>query len=97
MSMPQKEWMIAGKGDAARLANLAASCHFGRAAVGIAKEEALELIRKMPDDVSTGQILDELYFKEQVERGLKDIAEGRTITHNELKERIAQWRKSAGR
>jgi predicted transcriptional regulator len=65
--------------------------------MGIAKEEALELIRTLPDDVSTGQILDELYFKEQVERGLKDVAEGRTISHNELKERIAQWRKSAGR
>jgi len=65
--------------------------------MSIAKEEAIDLIRRMPEDASTGQILEELYFKEQVERGLKDIAEGRTTTHDELRERIAQWRKSAGR
>lgn len=62
-----------------------------------AKEEALELIRKMPDTVSTADILDELYFKEQVDRGLRDVAEGRTISHQELKERLLQWRRSAGR
>jgi predicted transcriptional regulator len=61
-----------------------------------AKEEALELIRKMPDTVTTGEILEELYFKEQVERGLRDVAEGRTINHQGLKERLSQWRKSAG-
>ena len=62
-----------------------------------AKEEALELIRRMPDTATTADILDELYFKEQVERGLQDVLEGRTISHQELKERLAQWRKSAGR
>jgi predicted transcriptional regulator len=62
-----------------------------------AKEEALDLIRRMPDTATTADILDELYFKEQVERGLRDVAEGRTISHSELKERVAQWRKSAGR
>lgn len=62
-----------------------------------AKEEALALIRKLPETVTTADILDELYFKEQVERGLVDVAEGRTISHSELKERLLQWRKSAGR
>ena len=62
-----------------------------------AKEEALELIRRMPDTATTADILEELYFKEQVERGLRDVVEGRTISHQELKERLAQWRKSAGR
>ncbi|MDF0676536.1 MAG: hypothetical protein P0120_19705 [Nitrospira sp.] len=62
-----------------------------------AKAEALELIKNLPDDVSTGTIMEELFFKQQVERGLKDVAEGRVLTHNELKERIGRWRKSAGR
>jgi predicted transcriptional regulator len=62
-----------------------------------AKEDALELIRRLPDDVTTADILDELYFKEQVDRGLRDAAEGRTITHEELKDRVARWRRSAGR
>lgn len=62
-----------------------------------AKTEALELMKNLPDDVSTGVIMEELFFKQQVEIGLQDVAEGRVLTHNELKERIARWRKSAGR
>ena len=41
--------------------------------------------------------MEELFFKQQVEKGLQDVAEGRVLTHAELKERIARWRKSAGR
>ena len=62
-----------------------------------AKAEAIELIKNLPDDVSTGSIMEELFFKQQVEKGLQDVAEGRVLTHEELKERIARWRKSAGR
>ena len=62
-----------------------------------AKAEALEMIKKLPDDVTTGAIIEELFFKQQVEKGLQDVAEGRVLTQEELKERIARWRKSAGR
>ncbi|BFU92288.1 MAG: hypothetical protein NTAFB01_34750 [Nitrospira sp.] len=40
----------------------------------------MELIKKLPDDVSTGTIMEELFFKQQVERGLQDVAEGRAFT-----------------
>ena len=62
-----------------------------------AKAAALELIRNLPDDVTTSGIMEELFFKQQVEIGLQDVAEGRVLTQEELKERMARWRKSAGR
>ena len=62
-----------------------------------AKAEALEIIKKLPDDVTTGGIMEELFFKQQVEKGLQDVTEGQVLTPDELKRRIAQWRKSAGR
>ena len=65
--------------------------------MSIAKQEALELIQWMPDTATTADIMEELYFKEQVELGLRDVAEGRTISNEEMKERIAQWEQSAGR
>jgi predicted transcriptional regulator len=65
--------------------------------MGREKTEALELIRKLPDDVTTDAIMEELYFKQQVDKGLQDVAEGRVLTHQELKERLTRWRKSAGR
>ena len=65
--------------------------------MGKEKTEALELIRKLPDEVSTGAIMQELFFKQQIDKGLQDVAEGRVLTQKELKERMAGWRKSAGR
>lgn len=61
------------------------------------KNEVLELIRRLPDDVTTADIMEELYFKQQVEKGLQDMTEGRVLTHEELKKRIVEWRKSSGR
>ncbi|MBI2526331.1 MAG: hypothetical protein HYV93_10140 [Candidatus Rokubacteria bacterium] len=61
------------------------------------KHEVLELIRRLPDDVTTADIMEELYFKQQVDKGLQDVAEGRVLTQQELKERLARWRISAGR
>jgi predicted transcriptional regulator len=62
-----------------------------------AKAEALEMIKNLPDDVTTSAIMEELFFKQQVEKGLQDVAEGRVLTHQELKERIARWRKPVSR
>ncbi len=61
------------------------------------KREAIDLIERLPDEVHTADIIEELYFKSQVDEGLKDAVEGRTLSHQELKGRLAQWRKSAGR
>jgi hypothetical protein len=61
------------------------------------KRSALDLIERLPDDVDTEDIIEELYFKLQIDRGMKDVLEGRTVSHSELKERMAEWRKSAGR
>lgn len=51
------------------------------------KDEVIDLIQRMPDDSTTSDILDELLFKQQVDQGLKDVAEGRVITTAELRER----------
>jgi hypothetical protein len=64
--------------------------------MGKEKSEALDLIR-LPDDVTTGGIMEELFFKQQVDKGLQDVAEGKVLSHQELKERIARWRRSASR
>ena len=64
--------------------------------MSLAKEQALELIARMPDTATTADILDELYFKEQIDQGLLDVEEGRTISHDELKARMAEWQKSIG-
>ena len=61
------------------------------------KQEALHLIRTLPDNVTTADTLRELLFKQQIDAGLEDIARGRTISHESLKRRMGRWRKFAGR
>ncbi len=61
------------------------------------KDEIIKLIERLPENATEADVMEELYFRLQVDKGLKDAKEGRVISHGELKDRIAQWRKSAGR
>jgi predicted transcriptional regulator len=63
----------------------------------VSKKDILNLIRRMPNDASASQILDEIYFRVQVEKGLRDVEAGRVLTEGRLKARVARWRRSAGR
>ena len=61
------------------------------------KEEAKRLIDKLPDEVTWDEIMAELYFSQQVEQGMKDVAEGRVYSHDQVKKMVTVWRKSSGR
>ena len=61
------------------------------------KDEIIKLIERLPESATEADVMEELYFRLQVEKGLKDLAEGKVISHAQLKDRIAQWRRSAGR
>ncbi len=51
-----------------------------------AKTEAIHLIEKLPEDYSMDEIMDELYFKQQVKQGLQDVREGRVYSHGQIKD-----------
>ena len=56
-----------------------------------AKQEALDTIGKLPDDVDMDEIIYRLYVLDKIRHGRKDIEAGRTISHEELLQEIAQW------
>jgi len=56
-----------------------------------AKEATLELIERLEDDVTFEDIMYELHVLKKIERGQKDAEEGRTVPHDEVKERLDQW------
>lgn len=58
-----------------------------------AKETMTRIIQDQPEDSSYDEILRELAFERMVQRGLADSDEGRTISDDERKRRIATWRK----
>lgn len=55
------------------------------------KQKILEYIGSLPDTVTIEDVMEALYFKEIVDRGLEDVAAGRLVSHEEAKRRLAKW------
>jgi predicted transcriptional regulator len=53
-----------------------------------AKQAAQQLIERVPDQASWDDIMYELYVKQKLEKGLKAVADGRTVSHEEAKRRL---------
>ena len=49
------------------------------------------MIDSLPEDTSHDEILKELAFDRMIQRGLKDSSENKTISNQEMKNRIKQW------
>lgn len=60
------------------------------------KEAALRLIERVPDDASLEEIMYAIYFRQRIDRGLRELDEGRTLSHEEIQRSLADWLRSAG-
>ncbi|TAN43052.1 MAG: hypothetical protein EPN22_10820 [Nitrospirae bacterium] len=48
------------------------------------KEQVIQMINSLPEEISVDDIMAELYFKLQVDAGLKELDEGKGIPHEEV-------------
>lgn len=55
------------------------------------KQEALDAIENLPDDVPLGEIVYRLYVLSKAQQGLKDIDAGRVVSTDELAREIESW------
>ena len=58
------------------------------------KEQVLQAIQRLPNDIGFRDVTDEIALLAAVEEAERDIEDGRVISNVEMKSRIAQW--SAG-
>ena len=56
-----------------------------------AKEEVRKLLDHIPDDASFEDIQYHIYVRQKIERGLDDVAKGRTLTRDEVERRMSKW------
>ena len=56
-----------------------------------AKQDAIEAIERLPDDVAFDEILYRLYVLGKVKQGIREIDEGQTISSEDLSREIEQW------
>lgn len=55
------------------------------------KEAVIEMIQRMPNDVTVPDIIAELYVRQKVDEGLRELDNGEGIPHEEAKRRLAKW------
>jgi hypothetical protein len=63
----------------------------GNPSMNTAKEEVRKILDQIPDDVSYEDIQYHIYVREKIERGLKDVEEGRVLSQKETEQRMARW------
>jgi predicted transcriptional regulator len=56
-----------------------------------AKEEAIELIRRLPDDTTLEEIQYHLYVQQKVQRGMREVEEGKVYSQEEVEKRMKRW------
>ena len=49
------------------------------------------MIKNLPDNVSMEDIIEAIYVRKKIEKGMKDSEEGRVYTHEEAKEILKKW------
>jgi len=54
-----------------------------------AKQEVSNLLNRLPEDCSLEDIQYHLYVLQKIERGLKDVEEGRVYTQEEVEKMMA--------
>jgi hypothetical protein len=59
--------------------------------MGTVKEEVRKLLDQIPDDASFEGIQYDIYVREKIERGLKDVEERRVLSQDEIEKRMAKW------
>ena len=59
--------------------------------MNVLKDSVVSMVKDLPDNVSLDEIMAKLYFKAQVDAGLKELDEGKGIPHEEVEKRMAKW------
>ncbi|HEA70774.1 MAG TPA: hypothetical protein ENI29_03610 [bacterium] len=57
------------------------------------KEIVISLIKKLPDDITLDDIIYHLYVKQKLIKAKEDIAQGRTYSHEQVKDMAEKWLK----
>jgi hypothetical protein len=54
------------------------------------KSKVIETLEKLPEEFATEELIEKLLFVEKIEKGLKDVEEGKPIPLSEVRERISK-------
>jgi len=55
------------------------------------KEQILQAIQRLPDDIDYRDVADEIALLAAIGEAERDIAQGRLVTNEQMRERIEGW------
>jgi predicted transcriptional regulator len=67
--------------------------HYLEGIMSAIKEQAIKIIESLPEDCTLEDIQYHLYVREKVERGIKAIDEGQTVSQEEAEKKVREWLK----
>lgn len=59
------------------------------------KQQVRELVDRLPDEATLEDVQYHLYVLQKIHRGMRDVAEGRTSSQDEVEARMRQWLESS--
>jgi predicted transcriptional regulator len=59
----------------------------------VKKQEVLDLVQGMPDEIDTEDLMYRLYLKAKIDAGEADIAAGDVVSHEEVVRLTEEWLK----
>ena len=57
------------------------------------KEKLIQVVQDLPEDASIEDAMERLLFLSKIEKGLQQADAGQTISHDQLKGKMAKWLK----
>jgi len=55
------------------------------------RDKVLDAVKELPQEFDLEELMEKLIFVEKVEQGLKQLDEGKTVDHAQVKEMVKKW------
>ncbi len=60
------------------------------------KKKVIETIKKLPDNANYDDIMESIYVQQMITKGIEQLDNGESISHEDVKERFKEWLKLDG-
>ena len=55
------------------------------------RDKAIEAVKELPNEFDLEELIEKFVFVEKVKKGLKQLDEGKTVSHESVKETTKKW------
>lgn len=55
------------------------------------RDKALETMKEFPQEFELEELMERLVFVEKVEKGLQQVEQGKTVSHEKVKKMTKKW------